>query len=270
MSTTRNLPCFCGSNLKHKHCHKDIAFDSAFAYLTITYSICSDELNDINTNNFKCHKGCSYCCYEHFPIQSAEFVYALYGYSLKYGIEETEKLLIQGSYIWKEFEVQYPSLATIFSISKPENFNDYVSYYFNTISKFSPYMKTPCLFLDKNDSCSVYAFRPLVCRHYPYGIISDQYVCPQINTDFIKSNITPFKNSKNLYEKYFLAYHSEFFDSVITEFPKPMIYISNLLINQNNNISTVINNFKNISKESQTKARYNSMKNNYNYRIKNE
>lgn len=260
MSTTRNLPCFCGSNLKHKSCHKDIVFDSAFAYLITTYSICSNELSNVNADNFKCSKGCSSCCYEHFAVQSAEFIYALYGYSLKYGIEETENLLIQGSNIWNNFEVQYPSLATIFSTTPPKDVNDYISYYFNTISQISPYMKTPCLFLDKNGSCSVYDFRPLICRQYPYGITSEQYVCSKMNTDFIKSNITPFKNSKKLHEKYFISYRSEFLNSVVIDLPKPMIYISNVLVNQNDDISSVINNFKNISKESQIKSRYNSMK----------
>lgn len=260
MSTTRNLPCFCGSNLKHKYCHKDIAFDSAFSYLIKIYSKCSSELKNINNNNFKCSKGCSSCCYEHFAVPSAEFIYALYGYSLKYGIEKTKNLLTRGSNIWKEFEVQYPQLATIFSTTPSKHVTDYISYYYNTISQITPYMKTPCLFLDKDGSCSIYDFRPLICRQYPYGITSEQYVCPKMNTDFIKNNLTPFNNSKKLYEKYFICYHSEFLNSTICDLPKPMIYISNVLINQKDNISSVINNFKNISKESQIKSKYNSMK----------
>lgn len=227
MKNTRNSLCFCGSNLKHKNYHNDIAFNSDFAYLTELYYTCSKELNFINQDEYRCNKGCCSCCYEHFPVYCVEFIYALYGYNNKYGENATKQLLSLGSATWNDFAINNPSLAEAFTFTK-EIDNDFITSYYNLISQHQFYSKYPCLFLDNDGTCSIYEFRPLVCRQYPYGVKSKQYICKEIAfKDFnVRQNIFDISNA--LYKKYFINYHYEFLNKRLSDLSKPMIYFANV------------------------------------------
>lgn len=259
MNDTRNLACFCGSNLKHKNCHKDIVFDSDFAYLIKIYSTYSNETVSIDSNKFKCTKGCYSCCYEHFPVYSAEFIYLLYGYSLKYGIIATNELITIGSNIWEEYKIEFPEFAKSFNTHIPSTntaeSQRFMSTYHNLIQKYPKFLRKPCIFLNSKGECSVYEYRPLVCRHYPFGISSEQYVCSKMTCKDIIPYKVDFKSSLALHEKYFSNYYCKLLNGYIRELAKPMICIANNLKSQNDNISSLISDRKNISKESFIKKR---------------
>lgn len=83
-----------------------------------------------NESNFSCRKGCSHCCYHLISLSSNEV-----GDLPKLNSEQNEIINFQIQYL--DYETQWNIVPTEFR---------------------------RCVFLDDNNSCSVYEKRPLVCR----------------------------------------------------------------------------------------------------------
>lgn len=167
-----NDPCFCGSGLKTKKCHRDIDANSAFARLITLYNGVDAQIAK-NTGNIRCRKGCSSCCHEHFNISPVEFYFIMYSIYLRDGMDKVHELIDKGYKFWTEFESMYPEDAK----NLRKNLTGSTNIDQNTIRTFSGIADdfkrisdTPCMFLnEETKSCSIYDFRPLVCRTYGVG-----------------------------------------------------------------------------------------------------
>ncbi len=82
-----------------------------------------------------CSKGCAFCCHIHVVVSKAESD-ACFDYAKEKGFDIDRKLL------------------------EAQQGHDMLSW------KELPYPLRKCVFLDKNNECSVYSVRPLMCRKY--------------------------------------------------------------------------------------------------------
>ena len=140
----RNSTCFCGSGRKVKHCHPDVNEKSLVAQLLRLYALI-DERNAYGVSS-PCQKGCAYCCTADFPVYLSEFLVIL----------------------------DYLDIG-----------NMYYRYrrWMKSFIEQDPVVEGMCLFLHEEDNtCRIYAVRPLICRNYgitqmatesPCHIISD-------------------------------------------------------------------------------------------------
>lgn len=166
----RNEPCFCGSGIKTKKCHKDIESNSAFAQLIQLHQEIDKEIRT-NKGAVLCKNGCASCCYEPFSISSSEFFFIMNHIIEKYGEEKAREINKKGFDIWKEVEENHPKLASQLkeNIDGIEGSDTLFKLVYDSVDG-SAGLKYPCPFLDeKSQSCTVYEVRPLVCRSYGVG-----------------------------------------------------------------------------------------------------
>lgn len=101
------------------------------------------ELPHDTMKNVKCKKGCAHCCHVQVIVSLCEAQYIL---------EHCKKNNIA-------LDVEY--LKNQASLREPNHFH------------FSPFKK--CVFLNKNNECSVYSVRPITCRRY--FVVTDPELC---------------------------------------------------------------------------------------------
>ncbi|WP_019156949.1 YkgJ family cysteine cluster protein [Robertmurraya massiliosenegalensis] len=194
----RNEPCFCGSGKKAKKCHHDIQSNSAFAELIKLQK----EIDNTITNNVgdvPCQKGCSNCCYEPFSISSSEFYFIMNHIIENEGEEAAKEIIKKGARIWREIEQNNPELATKLKINIDGQVGDKSLFklMYDTVNSSSA-LKYPCPFLNEETrSCSVYDVRPLVCRTYGVGYLTE-HVSTGALCDFIPNGEDHKKNMVNL------------------------------------------------------------------------
>ena len=124
----RNDRCFCGSGKKKKRCHADMNEASLVAKLLELYAAV-DERNSHAVSS-PCRKGCASCCTNDFEVHFAEFLAVLDFLRIGHELNRRQR--------WAEL-----------------------------IKNWNPKVKSVCFFLDlKDESCRIYAVRPLVCRDY--------------------------------------------------------------------------------------------------------
>ena len=171
----RNKPCFCGSGLKQKRCHSDIESNSMFADLIKFYTELDYRLNSVS-NPMNCFKGCCECCYQIFEISNLEFAYMCYGYAKSNSLNE---LFREGNKIYNLMRENNPAVIDLLkkqekASSLEELSNISVDIFYNVNN-----LKYKCPFLNIADGCcSVYDYRPFVCRKHGVGYIDDGELPP--------------------------------------------------------------------------------------------
>lgn len=165
--------CFCGSELLHNECHKNISKISFLAdYIRMLHSI--DEKLLTSLNPCGCHEGCDNCCYQIPIVSQVEFVYACYGLMQK-NIPLTY-VFNRGNEIYMNMLIKFPDLEKL--IRNLENARDAkaVSSAYETLYTFMNAIRIPCPFLDTiTKKCIVYEQRPIVCRTHGMAIDKKQY-----------------------------------------------------------------------------------------------
>ena len=107
-----------------------------------------------------CKKGCSYCCSQFFEVSEGEAMYIL---SYIEGLTSEQKAYYKEliSRTYELFIREYPEFhKKYFADSQNEVFDE--ESYFDDETRFDIHL--PCPFLHSEGYCSIYAFRPLVCR----------------------------------------------------------------------------------------------------------
>lgn len=166
----RNSLCFCGSGKKQKLCHDDIEPNSLFAELILLYKKIDLELLK-SKNPSNCYKGCNNCCKDLFAVSSSEFIYAMWGARKKN--LNINNILLEGEKNWEKFKGSYPEVAEKLEINTNSmNIDEYSRYLYELFVNITD--KTmPCVFLSDDGSCSVYEYRPIICRYHGVGYIDD-------------------------------------------------------------------------------------------------
>lgn len=107
-----------------------------------------------------CKKGCSYCCSQFFEISEGEAMYIL---SYLEGLSPEQKAYYK-EMITRTYELfirEYPDFyKKYFADSQNEVFDE--ESYFEDETRYDIHI--PCPFLHSEGYCSIYAFRPLICR----------------------------------------------------------------------------------------------------------
>lgn len=120
----------------------------------------TDKINSYFTaqNDYiKCKAGCSICCSNgNYPISELEYLYLKKGIELNYSKEDIELLHKK---VWKIYKARQKFMK--------HNSNIHEFLYV-------------CPFL-KNDLCSVYEYRPLICR--AHGLISKDSINPETKSN---------------------------------------------------------------------------------------
>ena len=171
----RNKKCFCGSSLKQKYCHSDIEAGSMFADLIKFYNELEIRLQQ-STNPMECSNGCCECCYQFFEISALEFAYMLYGYLKKHSLDT---ILSLGENVYQVIKVNNPIILNF--LDKQEKANSLLE--LNHISLDMFYyvynLRYQCPFLNKIDgSCTVYDYRPFICRKHGIGYVEESELPP--------------------------------------------------------------------------------------------
>ncbi len=139
MSSSRNLPCFCGSGKKQKFCHSDINPNSVVANYYKIVNRLNEEIKN-NCQYFVCKRGCSDCCTNDFDVSINEFFTILNYLQIKCNDEQIEKICNKAK-------------LNIASVTKDKN----------------KVIISRCMFInERDDSCEIYEVRPIVCRKYGY------------------------------------------------------------------------------------------------------
>jgi len=169
---SRNQPCFCGSGLKTKKCHPDIESNSAFANLIRLYKDVDTAIAD-KAGSVKCRKGCYFCCHEHFNISPIEFYYIMYNIYKRDGMDKVLELTEKGYKFWNDFKAKYPEdAANLEANATGRNFHEKgaARLFMGIEDDRKRFSETPCIFLDdETKSCSIYEFRPFICRVFGVG-----------------------------------------------------------------------------------------------------
>lgn len=158
----RNDRCFCGSGKKYKKCHYRINADSKLARI---YS-CINEFDKYCQENGivnNCVVNCSKCCHDFFFISEMEFLVILE--YLTYNNIDIEQYITKADSVKRDIQTKYPILMERINEYMPANENSTLDnrFFDDTIN---PRDLLPCIFLNKENKCSVYEVRPSVCRGY--------------------------------------------------------------------------------------------------------
>ncbi len=210
MMLGRNDKCFCGSGKKYKVCHSDIHPDSRFAELVRMYTSFDKliEQGKLNGKCAGCKENCNVCCSHRFEVTNLEFDYIAYEYSKKYGVEKWKEVTSRGKERWIKFKDKYPEKAEYeekemfgFGMDKYDELVDHA------INDVVTHEIEPCVFLGEDGKCTIYEFRPFVCRYQGYGYLEDMpldaEIC-EVLGDY-KDNIEGMIEVSNYFDK-----HGEF------------------------------------------------------------
>jgi len=177
----RNDPCFCGSGKKLKKCHPDIHEESFAAETYRLYAEidrCIQEHYKDKNIDIPCFKGCYACCYDAFLISDIEF--SIIAYEMrKWEKEKIDNIAEKAKKYWEEFRKTEPEISRTFEEVMETADINYIDAANVLELKRLPY---PCVFLDENNKCSIYNFRPVVCRLQGTAYIQDDNgeVCENI------------------------------------------------------------------------------------------
>lgn len=170
--SNRNEPCFCGSGLKTKKCHSDIEPSSAFATVINLYNAVDAKIAQ-EAGNIRCKKGCFSCCHEHFNISAVEFYFIIYNLYKRDSLDKVRELTEKGYQFWANFEAKYPEDAEVLKrdvTGKSVSDRNTQRILAGISDDYKRISETPCMFLDdETKTCTIYDFRPFVCRTYGVG-----------------------------------------------------------------------------------------------------
>ena len=107
-----------------------------------------------------CSKGCASCCSQFFEISEVEYVIILN--HLKDWEEAKINKLIDTVDLYNKLLKKYHNkfYNEFFSVDMKQEFS--CNKYYNNPERFR--IQMPCVFLSREGACSIYSFRPLVCR----------------------------------------------------------------------------------------------------------
>lgn len=123
-------------------------------------NLITDKINSYFTEQndyIKCKMGCSFCCSNgYYPISELEYLYLKKGIELYYSQEDINELRTNAWAIYKSRQEFIKHNQDIYEFS------------------------FVCPFL-KNNACSVYKYRPLICR--AHGLISKDSINPKTKSN---------------------------------------------------------------------------------------
>lgn len=175
MKLGRNDKCFCGSGKKAKFCHIDIDTESRFAELVKLYT---EFDNLVKQEKLKgkcntCKENCNVCCKHHFDILEVEFDYIAYQYAKRFGIDKWNELTREGYKQWIVYREKNPEQAKLEEekvFGDRNKLNELIN---ETFNNYVSHDENPCSFLGADGKCTIYDFRPFVCRFQGFGYLKD-------------------------------------------------------------------------------------------------
>ncbi|MEG0908753.1 MAG: YkgJ family cysteine cluster protein [Clostridia bacterium] len=166
----RNDLCFCGSGKKKKKCHNDIHETSEFSEVIKLYKTIDEKIkNETDFNKIKCHKGCSECCSQYFPVTTVEVYYIVDKILETYGEYKLDEYIEKAKIRFEELNTNHPQKAKELTINMSGNKSRDGLYNIMMNSVSNHNIESKCIFLDKEGTCEVYPFRPMVCRTHGVG-----------------------------------------------------------------------------------------------------
>lgn len=107
-----------------------------------------------------CKKGCSFCCSQFFEISEGEAMYIL-SYLEGATTEQKNYYKEMISRTYQHFQKEYSDFyQKYFAHSNEEPFDEEA--YFEEELRYE--IRIPCPFLNSEGACSIYEYRPLICR----------------------------------------------------------------------------------------------------------
>jgi len=166
----RNDICFCGSGKKKKKCHRDIEPGSAFAGMVDLHKRLDKTIQE-GIGSIQCRKGCHSCCYQYFTITSVEFYYLLHQLIEERGMVKAQEFIERGYQDYLTYQEKHPEIIHVLKENHHVNNNDEFMFVMNRLNEANQnapmHNPNPCPFLDpETKGCSVYKYRPTVCRSY--------------------------------------------------------------------------------------------------------
>lgn len=226
----RNDECFCGSKIKYKRCHSHINENSFIANLYRLQNEIDQEIEKQKGEKkleFECKKGCIECCSQYFCVSESEFI-LIFDYIIKnWEMNKVEDIIDKCKEQWWVIKKDYPGFAEILK----ENITGKDKHDFLKTIMFNPSkLPFPCVFLDKKDnSCSIYKVRPLICRVHGISIIdsnNDNEPCSKIKS--ILENKDRLVNLEKYYDEIFrFIFIKDNDNRVIVRRPFPLFYFFN-------------------------------------------
>lgn len=236
-------------------------YEHSFGYDILNFYSQID--SDIKSNPLRanpCKKGCSNCCKQFFMISPMEFYTILKILKDDYGYKHVKSVLEKGYRQFKKLEITQPKLAKILATGITTKDLDSQTEFAKSLSlmesanELTDELDDFCIFLDKkSNSCSIYEYRPMVCRCHGVGFLDKSLIglpcvkakeetfSPQYLLDF------SYVNDKMLS---LTAIQSAKYETLCIDRPLPILYFCKFLYETNDNfIKNKINSAENLSIE---------------------
>lgn len=262
----RNDVCFCGSGKKKKKCHRDIEAGSAFANMVDLYQRLDDTIQ-IGIGNIRCQKGCYSCCYQYFTVTSVEFYYLLSRLIDEKGMSKAQEFIDRGYQDYLTYQENHPDIIKVLKENHQSKNNDDSMFIMNRLietNKNAPmHNPNPCPFLDpETKGCSVYQYRPSVCRTYgvsyetrleiPFAIC--EHIQDGLDYQPEMADIGDYQEELMRLGVFGLG------EQVIVDKPYPLFYFCKIVKENPNSITNKISEYQSYSMEEVIQRKLNRMK----------